>query len=577
MRLGTRWTWARAAALALLATAHAAQVGAGDGFRVTGNRVLREGRVREILAAAGWKPGASAARLAALQEAYFREGHLAARIYAGPSPFDSATVVVEIEEGEPVRVGRARVSGARVYGVEAVAVSLGLEADATFRPREFDARVAELLRRYDVDGYPFAQVWIDSLGHEPDRNRVHVLVSVVEGTRRDVQAVRVEGLAKTRPDLAVRISGLRAGGAYSARTLDAAYVRLQSSRLFERVAYPTVRMSADGQGVDVILVVEEASRSNTFAAAVGYAAAEEERDRELSGLAHLRLENVGGTLKDFELLWNNDGKQRSETRLSYRDRFFLGRRLGVSARLEQIGQDTLYTWQSLGLGVERTLGRAGSGLVGVKLSAHGDRNVFGSGELARSWRGRGSLALSLLRGSRKRTGFAELVARATYARKTNYPREGGAAESVTQFIGEIEGEATASLAANLHLRFAPVFRTLESGEEAVPLSEQFYIGGARTLRGYRENQFHGRRVATLASELLIGPGRWENGYLFVDVGYVRQGDGEAGAPAGDLWRAGYGFGLRTGSAVGNIDLSFAVGEKPSLQQTKVHVLLEQRF
>lgn len=575
MRRDTRWTWAWVA-LAMVATAHPAAAAEQARFRVTGNRVLSESRVREILAAAGWQPGAGDKRLAPLQEAYFREGYLGARLYVGLSPFDSTTVL-EVEEGERARVGRSRVVGARLYGTGAVRAALGLEADAAFSPREFDARVAKLLRRYDVDGYPFAQVWIDSLGFEPERGRVHVLVSLVEGAQRNVQNVRVEGLTKTRPDLAVRVSGLRAGGAYSGRALDAAYARLQSSRLFQSVDYPKVTMSADGLGVDVILVVEETRRSNTFAAAVGYAAAEEGRDRELSGLAHLRLENVGGTLKDFEVLWNNDGKQRSETRLNYRDRFFLGHRVGVSLRLEQIGQDTLYTWQSLGLGVERTLGRTGGAVVGVNLSAHGDRNVFSTGDLARSWRGRAALALSMLSGSRSRTGFAEIVARATYARKTNYPREGGGTESVTQLIGEVEGEATTSVATNLHLRFAPVFRTLESREATVPLSEQFYIGGARTLRGYRENQFHGRRVATMASELLVGPGRWENGYLFVDVGYVRQEGVEPGAPAADLWRAGYGFGLRTASAVGNIDLSFAVGEKPSLQQTKVHVLLEQRF
>ncbi len=113
----------------------------------------------------------------------------------------------------------------------------------------------------------------------------------------------------------------------------------------------------------------------------------------------------------------------------------------------------------------------------------------------------------------------------------------------------------------------------------VPLSEQFYIGGARTLRGYRESRFHGRRVATLATELLVGPGRSECGYLFVDAGYVRQearaADGTVAAD--DLWPVGFGFGFRTASALGNIDLSFGMGDEVSLRQTKVHVSVEQRF
>ena len=41
--------------------------------------------------------------------------------------------------------------------------------------------------------------------------------------------------------------------------------------------------------------------------------------------------------------------------------------------------------------------------------------------------------------------------------------------------------------------------------------------------------------------------------------------------------AGFGFGVRSASRLGRIDLSFAVSDGLSLQQTKVHVLLEQNF
>jgi outer membrane translocation and assembly module TamA len=47
--------------------------------------------------------------------------------------------------------------------------------------------------------------------------------------------------------------------------------------------------------------------------------------------------------------------------------------------------------------------------------------------------------------------------------------------------------------------------------------------------------------------------------------------------AEDRFLVGYGFGVRSRSRVGTIDLSFAIGETFSLQQTKIHVLLEQNF
>ena len=119
----------------------------------------------------------------------------------------------------------------------------------------------------------------------------------------------------------------------------------------------------------------------------------------------------------------------------------------------------------------------------------------------------------------------------------------------------------------------------ESAEESVPVPEQFTIGGARTVRGYRENQFHGRGVAYARNELRLGRVAREGFYAFVDAGVVRQEapTSTGGAVAARVGLAGYGFGVRSASRVGRIDLSFAVSDGVALQQTKVHVLLEQNF
>jgi outer membrane protein assembly factor BamA len=77
----------------------------------------------------------------------------------------------------------------------------------------------------------------------------------------------------------------------------------------------------------------------------------------------------------------------------------------------------------------------------------------------------------------------------------------------------------------------------------------------------------------------VGKSNRENGYLFVDGGYVLE---ESMSAAGDLskndeYPVGYGFGLRTESKVGNIDISFGVGDEISLRATKVHVILNRSF
>jgi hemolysin activation/secretion protein len=132
---------------------------------------------------------------------------------------------------------------------------------------------------------------------------------------------------------------------------------------------------------------------------------------------------------------------------------------------------------------------------------------------------------------------------------------------------------------SLYYSLDGVAQSLESDEDVVPLPEQFYLGGARTVRGYREDQFHGRRVGYARNELRLGRTPREGFYIFTDAGYVLQPTTAAdGTPSQDgLGLLGHGFGIRSASRLGRIDLSFAVSGEFSLEQTKVHVLLEQNF
>jgi hypothetical protein len=225
------------------------------------------------------------------------------------------------------------------------------------------------------------------------------------------------------------------------------------------------------------------------------------------------------------------------------------------------------------------VGRVWGGLVGTDAGVYGDRNTFSEGEVSSTLRLRVAAGASFTAGREDRGGFLELRARPAYGRKKLRTRADEGREALSQVIVESHVRATTDLFANAHGAVEVVYRGIESSEAFVPLSEQFYLGGASTVRGYRENQYHGRRAAYARSELRIGRSRRENGYLFVDGGYVLQ---ESLGAAGEVsqeekFPVGYGFGLRTESRAGNIDLSFGVGDEPSLRATKVHVILNRTF
>lgn len=567
-------SFALLAATARGACSESAQPARAPELRVLGCRALSTESATALLRANGF-PDARAVR--ALQDAYVGEGFLFAVVSVKQEADASFTVAVE--EAERARVASARVTGVRSRAEADVLAALELAGGVPFEPKRLARNIESLLASYDDGGYPFAQVWIDSLGLDASTRTVGVSLLVVEGDPRAVSSVVVEGLRKTRPELAMRIAGVEAGTPYRAQVLEDAYLRMVASGVFTDVAFPTVRIAGDG-GVDAVIVVSEPQRSHTFAAALGYASSEGTSDRVLSGLAALELNNVGGTLKDFGASWSNDGAGRSQTRIAYRDRLFFGRRLALGIQLAQVGQDTVYTAQSAGLDAERGVGRVAGALAGVSLGAAGDRNVYSIGDLVRSTRLRVRAGATGVVGSERRAAFARVGVAATFADKNVSYREGfSGASDITQWIYEGRLEMLVPAFASLYYSLDGWAQSLESDEATIPLPEQFYVGGARTVRGYREDQFHGRRIAYARNELRLGRTPREGFYGFVDAGYVLQPttapDGTPGQSGTGL--LGYGFGVRSASPLGRIDLSFAVSGPISLESTKVHVLLEQNF
>lgn len=537
--------------------------------------VMPDDQAAAILRANGF-PADRAVR--ALQDACFEQGRLFARIVV--SVAEDSSYAVRVDPGPPAHVRHSRIAGASFMSTDEVRRALDLETGHPFVPGRLTQRVHDLLGGYDRAGYPFAQVWVDSVGVDADSAAVDISLFVVEGTTRVISSVVVEGLQKTRPALAARIAGIQPGTPYRARVLEDAFLRLTASGVFTHVEFPTVRLSADGKGVDAVVHVSEPARAHSFAAALGYASAEAGHKRTLSGLVQLDLNNIGGTLRDLGIMWTSDGLGRNETHLQYRDRFFLGHPYTLGARLEQTGLDTLYTSQSAGLDVSRAVGRTGGVLVGASLGGYGDRNVYSTGSLVHSTRWRVRVGASALGGSERGQAYARLDAAVTFAfKRTAFRAPAQGPPDVRQTIYESALEAVVPATRSLHYALDAHVQWLSSAEQSVPLPEQFYLGGARTVRGYRENQFHGPRVAWARNELRLGRSAFEGFYLFADAGYVRQqADLEGGGVSvHDRGLTGYGFGVRSASPVGRIDLSFAVSNGLSLQQTKVHVLLEQNF
>jgi outer membrane protein insertion porin family len=100
----------------------------------------------------------------------------------------------------------------------------------------------------------------------------------------------------------------------------------------------------------------------------------------------------------------------------------------------------------------------------------------------------------------------------------------------------------------------------------LPIFEQFFVGGAETLRGYREDRFWGKYMFLGSVELRQPLARRLKGVLFLDVGDAWGGNYsnvnlEGFKQNGFQPRVGVGLGIRVGTPLGPIRLDYGYGSE----------------
>lgn len=495
--------------------------------------------------------------LARIDSLLVSEGLLGAEVQVDSLMRDGAAeLFVAVDEGAPAVIGSAVVTGSDVYEHGEVLERLGLRPGASLDPRALGRSMAALLADLNDRGYPYAQVWITGFDWRPETGEVDLSVAAYGGEAATIGSVVFEGLGGTDTTLALRISRLRPGRAYDERALSRARRYLSASGHFSEVRPAAVSRLAPGS-VEVRIPVTERDRRNRFEGMFGFSRKADGGYRT-SGSVDLGLENIGGTGRSVEFRWLSDGERYRTTRFSYGEPFLLTLPVSLDLELRQDVYDTLYDFTLAGFDLTAPVGPWLSFTAGFTR----DRTVPGGDPaLERSDRSR------LRLGADVRGGRSGAALRIEGARKTNR-RPGGDDEVGSQLLYRFDADAAAATFPSQEV-FARLYAEGAVSADRISLSETYPIGGARTLRGYRENQFRGEQVALTSLEYRFGGE--SRLFLFDDLGaFYRRGEG---------WtiKNGFGFGLRSSSTLGTVEMSFGVGERLALEETRIHISLIETF
>ena len=504
-------------------------------------------------------------------EQWRRVGHYYARLdsavvdTAGPRP----EVRLYAHRGPQVVVRRLRIEGAEAVAVEEIRRLIDTEEGDLLNAQRLEADIQALLDRYEKAGHPLAQIRIAETridrGASP---ALRVTLRIDEGPSLWLKRIEVPDDARVSSGLVARLTGLKKGASLTDYDPEAIRSALQESPLFESVAPPELRVTAEG-GAILRVPVEEAP-PGSFDLVLGYLPPSGVRDDgQLVGSGHLLLENLFGGGRRMDLMLDRHPGQTSLFDLSVSDPYIFGLPFRLTAQFEGEQRDSTYGERSYGLDAGYQFGD------GFELTGSLSREVVTPGQagaqlqnerqrIPRSqtlFYGLGVRYDAVDRRVNPRRGL-RLRVRLEQGRKDRTRRRITAAGDTTRTRQSLRQERLRGRVRG----FVPLFdrQVLVLGGEASVLrsraydrSDLFRFGGAESLRGYDEDRFLGNVAARGLLEYRLQLDRRSYAYAFGDLGYVaRPALGEA--PSTRDWHPGYGIGLHLQTAIGRIKTSYAL-------------------
>ncbi len=456
---------------------------------------------------------------------------------------DDATVAFAIVEGTRTRVASVEINGDPVFDLSG---AFGLARGMALLESDLDQRLDRLLRFYEDRGYPFCALHPD-VRFDRDGARVQVVVS--PGPLVHVNAVRFEGNQTTREDVLLRHISFVAGEMYDQRRVDAFVRQLQNLPFIDRVYTP--ELVATGDEMALVIGVEE-SRHTRIEGVLGVGSGQ-----GLTGEIALDVLNFSGGGREGYALWSRRGVGLSNLRVSYREPYVLNSPLSGWGAVDMVAR-TGYVTHKFGGGADVSVGEGARFFGGV---AHRrvlpDSSGLGFFEGERMWSLESGVRFD--RRGRDMNGWqAEIRGEI-----------GEVSDGIRRVQWGVDGQVF--LPVGRRSVIAGRARALWVGQKGdVPQTAGIWLGGAQSLRGYREEMFWGTNAGWVNMEWrwLLGPKA--RLFAFVDAGRI-EGAGSRS------WPVSYGVGLLANGRMGAVGIDYGLPRGESLGQGMVHVRMVSAF
>ena len=534
----------------------------------TGNRHLSDKELRDAFhleSESFGEPESVSAALERVLSQYRDLGYLFAKAEVVEEPGELSYLRVRVEEGQKYTIGHIGMEGNESISTNLILSQMDTRAGGIFAQEPFLKDMERILRLYENNGFAFVQVVPQAFSYDTVDQKIGVILGIMEGPKVRFAGARIQGSVISKPQYLARESGIRKGQVYSASELNNAKRRLERLPFLTRVGDFRLEPASSEETVWAIVEVEEGSM-NIVHGILGYEPGEE---GGLTGLLSINLANLTGRGRGLRARWQRTNPLTSWLDLAYREPFVLSYDVGLEVSFSHQIRDTSFTKSSL-----LVVGDTRSGTVlGFSLGLSFDRVLPGSFPVpnSKSYGMRSGVSVDTRDSPRlPRKGIFYTV-QAEYALRMNSP---------TQSVREVEPRANTGRLTLDFIHHVPSFgdqsfyaavhgREAYSSEPEVLFHDYFFLGGANSVRGYREEQFAGSRVAWANMEYRFRLGRGSYIYPFADVGYYESEN------TGSI--LGYGLGLTLKKGLTSIGLDYGLAKEDEPLNGKIHLRLTGQF
>jgi outer membrane protein assembly factor BamA len=415
------------------------------------------------------------------------------------------------------------------------------------------------------DGYPETRIRpvLSARG-----DTIDITLEIARGAQAVIDSFAVTGLTRTRDETVLReLAPLRnhAGDTQAvaeARNIIRAlgFVTLSAD---PEIIYPP------GQPATLALKLEEGPQGS-FDGILGYQS-DANGAGEMIGTVDISLRNLAGTARDAAVHWQNSGKGTGDMTVRYREPWLFNFPYAFEGAFSQQKRDRLaFTKTALQLSLNRAFGgiEAGGGYRYEKISADSLSSSSAHGiDLSVRWTTLDNM-LNPRSGFRYRAAWTNLAKSYRFgSQKSHGIRQ--AEFDMEQFIPTFPGQA---------LAFLFRYRKVTAPVSSLTAADRYWLGGATSIRGYREQVFPAVEAAWANVEYRFIQSDQSRVFIFVDYGHLIDRERTAGIlKTTRLDRAGWGFGLRTAARVGTLGFDYALGQGDSWMNGKLHVSLSNSF